>query len=115
MQVDRSAFYLPEDILREVQNKVDKAKDAGEAVDYLTFVPNGEPTLDANLGRAIELLSIMSVHPMRKDAVGEFLNRAGADWAVIRRLLEQEQRVETDFEGHPFYLRKLDHRREPER
>jgi len=61
MQVNRSAFYLPEDILREVQNKVDKAKDAGEAVDYLTFVPNGEPTLDANLGRAIELLRPLGI------------------------------------------------------
>ncbi len=27
-----------------------------EAIDYLTFVPNGEPTLDVNLGREIELL-----------------------------------------------------------
>ncbi len=42
--------------MRAVQDKVAKAKQAGEATDYLTFVPDGEPALDANLGRGIELL-----------------------------------------------------------
>ena len=270
MQVERRAFYQPKDILRDVQDKVEKARKAGEPVDYLTFVPDGEPTLDINLGREIELLrplgikiavitnasligredvreelmkadwvslkvdstrreiwrkvdrphgtlrlasildealkfaqvfrgelvtetmlvegandgdgqirdaagflahlkpataylavpirppaekwahpareevinrayqifdekvnrveyligyegnafaftgnveedllSITSVHPMRKDAVSEFLTRAGADWAVIHRLLAQDQLVETECGGHQFYLRRL--------
>lgn len=29
--------------------KVEKAREIGEAIDYLTFVPDGEPTLDSNL------------------------------------------------------------------
>jgi wyosine [tRNA(Phe)-imidazoG37] synthetase (radical SAM superfamily) len=270
MQVERGAFYEPEEILQDVQNKVERAKEAGEPVDYLTFVPDGEPTLDVNFGREIELLkplgiriavitnssliwredvreglmkadwvslkmdsvreevwrrinrphgslqltsildgalefaqafkgelatetmlvegvnegndhirevagflarlrpataylaiptrppaeewvqppseavinrayqilsgridqveyligyegnafaftgnveedllSITAVHPMREDAVTEFLARAEADWAVVRRLLAQEQLVEAEYGGHQFYLRRL--------
>lgn len=56
MQVERGAFYRPEEIVKEVEEKVEKAKDKSEPVDYLTFVPDGEPTLDINLGREIEFL-----------------------------------------------------------
>jgi wyosine [tRNA(Phe)-imidazoG37] synthetase (radical SAM superfamily) len=56
MQVERQAFHLPEEILVAVQKKVNSVKAAGESIDYLTFVPDGEPSLDINLGHAIELL-----------------------------------------------------------
>jgi wyosine [tRNA(Phe)-imidazoG37] synthetase (radical SAM superfamily) len=269
MQVDRLAFYKPEEVLRDVQDKVEKARETGETIDYLTFVPDGEPTLDVNLGREIallrrlgpiavitngsliwredvreelgqadwvslkvdaaseeiwrqvnrphgglqlksiqdgmlefargyagelatetmlvegindgadelrkvadflarlqpdraylsiptrppaeewagppdeaiinrayqvlsekvdhveyligyegnafaftgdveeDLLSITAVHPMREDAVSEFLARADADWVVVRQLVAQDQLVEVDYGGHQFYLRKL--------
>jgi wyosine [tRNA(Phe)-imidazoG37] synthetase (radical SAM superfamily) len=270
MQVERRAFYEPEEVLRDVQDKVEKAGEAGETIDYLTFVPDGEPTLDINLGREIELLrslgikiavitnssliwredvreglmkadwvslkmdsvreevwrrinrphgslqltsildgalefaqafkgelatetmlvegvnegddhirevagflarlrsataylaistrppaeewvhppaeeainrayqilsgridqveyligyegnafaftgnveedmlSITAVHPMREDAVSEFLARAGADWSVIHRLIAQERLIEMEYEGRKFYMRKL--------
>ena len=270
MQIERQAFYAPEEILKAVREKVNRAKAAGETVDYLTFVPDGEPTLDLNLGREIELLrplglpiavitnaaliwdervraalgqadwvslkvdavhkdvwrqidrphgtlplaaildgtlkfaagfkgqlvtetmlvegindspalieetadfvarlqpvtaylaiptrppaekwvqtpgeevitrayqilrervdrveyligyegnafaftgdveadllSITAVHPMRKDAVGEFLVRANAEWSMVRRLIEQGQLVETKYDGQKFYVRKL--------
>ena len=61
MQVERSVFYEPEDILKDVRDKVEKSREAGEAIDYLTFVPDGEPTLDANLGREIELLKPLGI------------------------------------------------------
>jgi len=270
MRVERRVFYEPEEVSRDVQNKVEKAREAGETIDYLTFVPDGEPTLDINLGREIELLeplglktavitngsliwredvreelgkadwvslkvdaapeaiwrrvnrphrslqlasiregmlefagdykgelmtetmliegvndgeenikgiadflvrlrpdraylsiptrppaenwahppneetinrafqilsekvdhvehligyegsefsftgnveedllSITAVHPMREDAVSEFLTRAEADWAVVHRLVAQDQLVETEYGGHQFYLRKF--------
>jgi wyosine [tRNA(Phe)-imidazoG37] synthetase (radical SAM superfamily) len=269
MQIHRRAFYKPEEILRDVEDKVEKTREAGESIDYLTFVPDGEPTLDVNLGREIkllrpldpiavitngslvwredvwkelgqadwvslkvdaaseaiwrqvnrphgglqlqsiqdgmlefargyegelvtetmlvkgmndgvdelrkvagflarlqpdraylsiptrppaeewagppdeaiinwayqvlsekvehaeyligyegnafaftgdvedDLLSITAVHPMREDAVSDFLARAGADWAVVRQLVAQGQLVEVDHGGHPFYLRSL--------
>ncbi len=269
MQAARSAFYQPQEILQAVQAKVSQARDQGEAIDYLTFVPDGEPTLDANLGREIgllhglgipiavisnasliwmadvredlleadwvslkvdstqeavwrkldrphgalrlgpildgmiefargyqgelttetmlvegvndsveqigqvadflaslkparaylslptrppaeewahapreqaihrayqilsnkvthveyligyegnafaqtgdveeDLLSITAVHPMREEAVSQFLARAGADWATVRGLLAKGQLVEIDFEGHRFYMRR---------
>jgi len=61
MQVERRAFYPPEEILQEVQDKVASAQERGEAVDYLTFVPDGEPTLDVHLGREIELLRPLGI------------------------------------------------------
>jgi wyosine [tRNA(Phe)-imidazoG37] synthetase (radical SAM superfamily) len=60
-QVKRAPFYEPREIFKAIRNKVEKAKKAGEAVDYLTFVPDGEPTLDTNLGREIELLRPLGV------------------------------------------------------
>ena len=56
MQVERGAFYQPEEISKAVQKKIKNAKDKGEGIDYLSFVPDGEPALDSNLGREIALL-----------------------------------------------------------
>jgi wyosine [tRNA(Phe)-imidazoG37] synthetase (radical SAM superfamily) len=56
MQAERRAFYEPEQILKAVVDKVKQATQSGEPIDYLTFVPDGEPTLDANLGAEIALL-----------------------------------------------------------
>jgi len=61
-----------------------------------------------------DLLSIMAVHPMREDAVGGFLQRAGANWTVIDELLAQHQLIATTYEGERFYMRKL-HRDRGER
>jgi wyosine [tRNA(Phe)-imidazoG37] synthetase (radical SAM superfamily) len=54
--VNRQVFYKPQDILKEVGKKVDKANAKNEKIDYLTFVPDGEPTLDINLGEEISIL-----------------------------------------------------------
>jgi wyosine [tRNA(Phe)-imidazoG37] synthetase (radical SAM superfamily) len=60
-QYTRSLFYKPEDILRDVQSRLAKAKAVSDQVDYLTFVPDGEPTLDVNLGEEIMLLKGLGV------------------------------------------------------
>jgi wyosine [tRNA(Phe)-imidazoG37] synthetase (radical SAM superfamily) len=277
MQVNRQAFYNPQEVQREVEEKVRKAQASGETLDYLTFVPDGEPTLDINLGDEIErlrplgikiavisnaslisredvqadlakadwvslkvdaateaawrrvdrphkalqldaihegmrqfaksyrgklmtetmlitgindgedelqkiaeflthlkpdtaylaiptrppaetwaqppdegvinrayqilngtlahveyligyegnafaftgnaeedLLSITAVHPMREDAVDEFLDRAKADWSIVRHLVAEGQVIETDYDGRRFFLRKLNSYREHE-
>jgi len=61
MQVEREAFYQIEEIAQSVQEQVKKAREKGEPIDYLTFVPDGEPTLDANLGKEIELLGSLGI------------------------------------------------------
>jgi wyosine [tRNA(Phe)-imidazoG37] synthetase (radical SAM superfamily) len=54
-----------------------------------------------------DLLSITAVHPMRGNAVGDYLARAGAGWPVVQRLVAEKELVEVEYGGFPFYLRKL--------
>jgi len=56
LQIERKPFYNPETILKAVKEKIQKAKENKERIDYLTFVPDGEPTLDIHIGREIDLL-----------------------------------------------------------
>ncbi|ENO98829.1 radical SAM domain-containing protein [Thauera phenylacetica B4P] len=48
--------YRPEEILRQVRMRLEAVRAHGDAVDYLTFVPDGEPTLDSRLGESIDAL-----------------------------------------------------------
>jgi len=52
----RMEYYEPERIFSEVQEKVTLAERRSEKIDYITFVPDGEPTLDIHLGKEIALL-----------------------------------------------------------
>lgn len=61
MLVNRQAFYKPEQILMQVERKINDATLRGERIDYITFVPDGEPTLDVNLGREISLLKHVGI------------------------------------------------------
>ena len=90
LQVDRAQFYDPEEIYMDVRKKVEKAQKRGESVDYLTFVPDGEPTLDANLGQEIELLKPLGLKIAvitngsliwREDVRADL---AKADWVSIK-------------------------------
>lgn len=56
MIADRRAFYEPEQVLAHVERKVNETKLRGERIDYITFAPSGEPTLDISLGREISFL-----------------------------------------------------------
>jgi wyosine [tRNA(Phe)-imidazoG37] synthetase (radical SAM superfamily) len=57
-----------------------------------------------------DLLSITAVHPMRKEAVSDFLTRAGADWSVIQRLIDRDELIEMKYKGRKFYMRRLPER-----
>jgi wyosine [tRNA(Phe)-imidazoG37] synthetase (radical SAM superfamily) len=61
MSIERKGFYPPEEIINEVSEKVNKLRRAGEQIDYITFVPDGEPTLDINLGKEIDLLKSLGI------------------------------------------------------
>jgi wyosine [tRNA(Phe)-imidazoG37] synthetase (radical SAM superfamily) len=60
-RLERAEFYEPEAIAREVRKRVAKLRELGEGIDYLTFVPDGEPTLDLNLASTIELLKPLGI------------------------------------------------------
>jgi wyosine [tRNA(Phe)-imidazoG37] synthetase (radical SAM superfamily) len=59
--VERRVFYQPCEVLNEVRRRVDNAAARNERIDYLTFVSDGEPTLDINLGREILLLKRIGI------------------------------------------------------
>jgi wyosine [tRNA(Phe)-imidazoG37] synthetase (radical SAM superfamily) len=61
MKAERQEFYPPEELAHAVREQVEKVRGSGEEIDYLTFVPDGEPTLDLNLGREIELLRPLGI------------------------------------------------------
>ena len=52
----RGSFYKPEEIRAAVLAKMEQVNNYSEKIDYLTFVADGEPTLDINLGKTIALL-----------------------------------------------------------
>jgi len=54
-----------------------------------------------------DLLSITAVHPMREDAVAEFLKRAGVGWEIVQHLIEKRDLVDLEYQGKKFYMRKL--------
>lgn len=61
MLVERQAFYEPKQILMQVKRKVNEATLRKERIDYITFVSDGEPTLDVNLGEEISLLKNVGI------------------------------------------------------
>jgi wyosine [tRNA(Phe)-imidazoG37] synthetase (radical SAM superfamily) len=56
LEIERQSFYDPAEIRRAVRERAELAAAHGERIDYVTFVPDGEPTLDVGLGRAIDLI-----------------------------------------------------------
>jgi wyosine [tRNA(Phe)-imidazoG37] synthetase (radical SAM superfamily) len=54
-----------------------------------------------------DILSITAVHPMREDAIEEFLRKDQKDWNLIEKLVNEDKLLETEFQGKKFYLRKL--------
>ncbi|MGW8229318.1 MAG: radical SAM protein [Gammaproteobacteria bacterium] len=59
--VTPETFYQPVEIRKAVELQLQKVSDANESIDYLTFVPDGEPGLDSNLGKSIELLRPLGI------------------------------------------------------
>lgn len=89
-EVDRRVFYQPDEIFGDVNDKVEKAGKMHEHIDYLTFVPDGEPTLDINIGLEIDLLRSFGVKIgvitngsllWREDVRTELMN---ADWVSVK-------------------------------
>lgn len=89
MQVKRHAFYKPEDICREAGVKLKQLETENRHADYFSFVPDGEPTLDLNLGKTITLLKpygikiavITNASLLWMDEVKEDL--MNADWVSV--------------------------------
>lgn len=87
--ISRKNYYEPENICSEVSKHLIKLKKTNKP-DYLTFVSNGEPTLDISLGKSIEELKrfnipiavITNASLLYQRQVREDLNLA--DWVSVK-------------------------------
>ena len=61
MSIKRKEFYSSDQIYYEVAEKVRQLNKVGEKIDNITFVPDGEPTLDINIGNTIEKLKSFGI------------------------------------------------------
>ncbi len=61
LRIERETFYPPGDIIQQVRLKLREVWKQSEKVDFLTFVPDGEPTLDRNLGKMIKALKTFEI------------------------------------------------------
>jgi wyosine [tRNA(Phe)-imidazoG37] synthetase (radical SAM superfamily) len=88
-RIARERFYSPDKIVKEVKDRTAEVRERGEEIDYLTFVPDGEPTLDTSLGE--EILQLKGDIPTavisnasliwREDVQTDLMN---ADWVSIK-------------------------------
>jgi wyosine [tRNA(Phe)-imidazoG37] synthetase (radical SAM superfamily) len=90
MEIERRAFYSPSEIYKSVEQRVKQVISKEEPIDYLAFVPDGEPTLDINLAKSIDLLKQLNI-PIaiisnsslidREDVRSDLLK---ADWVSLK-------------------------------
>ncbi|HUV79014.1 MAG TPA: radical SAM protein [Desulfobacterales bacterium] len=92
----------PEEIINQAYHILHERIDQ---VEYLIGYEGNDFAFTGNVEE--DLLSITAVHPMREEAVSDFLARAGADWSVIHRLIDRGQLIETKYKGRKFYMRRL--------
>jgi wyosine [tRNA(Phe)-imidazoG37] synthetase (radical SAM superfamily) len=89
-QVQRQTFNDMQKLAQTVRNKIEQVERKGEHIDYMAFVPDGEPTLDADLGREIKLLKplgikiavITNASLLWRDDVRRDLHQA--DWVSLK-------------------------------
>jgi wyosine [tRNA(Phe)-imidazoG37] synthetase (radical SAM superfamily) len=90
MRTERDTFYSPDAVVSQVEAKVNRLSDLGGRIDYLTFVADGEPTLDENLGQEIRRLRPLGINIAvitnasliaREDVQADL---SGADWVSLK-------------------------------
>ena len=88
--IDLQEFHPLDDVVSEVSGRVQEIRDREDTVDFLTFVPDGEPTLDVHLGDAIRRLRGLGI-PIAVISNGSLLWRAEvraalrrADWVSLK-------------------------------
>jgi wyosine [tRNA(Phe)-imidazoG37] synthetase (radical SAM superfamily) len=88
--IEPRLFHPPAFIADQVRLRLERLKAAGEPIDYVTFVPDGEPTLDLGLGEAIDSIRALGVRVavisngslLWRGEVREALGRA--DWVSVK-------------------------------
>jgi wyosine [tRNA(Phe)-imidazoG37] synthetase (radical SAM superfamily) len=60
-ELERKEYFAPDEVVAAVSGHVRALRDRGEPMDFLTFVPDGEPTLDRHLGDEIDGLGSLGI------------------------------------------------------
>ncbi len=86
----RRCFHDPDAIVAAVARRLQEVTAAGEVVDHVSIVPDGEPTLDRNLGETIAGLRELG-RPVAVISNGSLIDHAGvrrdlarADWVSLK-------------------------------
>ena len=61
LSIDRKAFFPTEEIIALARKRVEKTRADGISIDYISVVPDGEPTLDIHLGETISALKTLEI------------------------------------------------------
>ncbi len=56
MSIERKSFYAPTKIFSAITKRLNKLEKENVRIDYITFVPDGEPTLDLNIGKEANII-----------------------------------------------------------
>lgn len=106
MELTRRFFYPLDQILREVERKITDSTQIGAVIDYLSLVPDGEPTLDNNLGKLIEELKVFGI-PIAVISNSTLIDHDGvqADWVSLK--LDAVEEVEWRQINRPHRLLSL--------
>lgn len=90
MAIQPAPLYEIGGLYEEVSERVEKIEARGEKIDYITFVADGEPTLDINLGREIGLLRQIGI-PIAVISNASLIYQQGvreglmkADWVSLK-------------------------------
>jgi wyosine [tRNA(Phe)-imidazoG37] synthetase (radical SAM superfamily) len=89
-RLERADYFAPEEIVDAVAARLAECRAAEQPVDYATFVPDGEPTLDRHLGEAIRDVADLGLKVavltngtlLWRDDLREEL--AAADWVSLK-------------------------------
>lgn len=90
MEITRREFYPVDQIVYEVEQAITRAAERGRTIDFLTLVPDGEPTLDLHLGDLIRKLKNFSI-PVAVISNASLIDRPdvqddllSADWVSLK-------------------------------
>ncbi|HEC86160.1 MAG: radical SAM protein [Candidatus Parabeggiatoa sp. nov. 2] len=89
-EIKRRHFYGADYLVKLVKQRVAQLQAQGETIDHLSFVPDGEPTLDIDLGETIDKLRPLGIKIaiitngslIEREEVRETLKKA--DWVSLK-------------------------------
>ena len=78
-------------------------KEVGLETEYLMGYEGNEFASSGDIES--DILSITAVHPLKEEAVQELIERDGASWSDIEKMLAEDKLVEVKFEDSCYYIR----------